>query len=396
MPVSPPSLPLLRIALFCRVVDNFGDIGVCWRLARQLAAEHAATVTLWVDDLATFQKICAALDPTRASQQVLGVTVRHWQDGAVQRFDVADIGDLVIEGFGCTLPPAWIAAMAHRCPAPLWINLEYLSAEPWVDDCHAMVSHYAALPLKKYFFFPGFSAKTGGLLLERDLLARRVVFQSDAQARSDFLAALGVLPTPGSRIVSMFCYPHAPLQSLLEAWASAAQPVLCLLPLGVASAVAAQFLGGAPVAGVSTTRGALTLQIIALLDQSDYDRLLWACDLNFVRGEDSFVRAQWAARPLVWQIYPQDAQAHLIKLDAFLQRYSAPMVGSLRQQVEATWHAWNGVQPHNWLNVLDALPQWQPLAQQWVQQLVANGDLASNLLAFVAQHAVVSGGEELG
>ena len=40
-----------------------------------------------------------------------------------------------------------------------------------------------------------------------------------------------------------------------------------------------------------------------------------------VRGEDSFVRAQWAALPFVWQAYPQADAAHLTKVAAFLDRY---------------------------------------------------------------------------
>ena len=38
--------------VFCRVVDNYGDAAVCWRLARQLADEHGARVRLWIDLLA--------------------------------------------------------------------------------------------------------------------------------------------------------------------------------------------------------------------------------------------------------------------------------------------------------------------------------------------------------
>ncbi|HET9045379.1 MAG TPA: elongation factor P maturation arginine rhamnosyltransferase EarP, partial [Casimicrobiaceae bacterium] len=40
-----------RWDVFCKVVDNFGDAGVCWRLARQLVAEHDLAVTLWIDVL---------------------------------------------------------------------------------------------------------------------------------------------------------------------------------------------------------------------------------------------------------------------------------------------------------------------------------------------------------
>ena len=49
--------------VFCRVIDNFGDIGVCWRLARQLAGDFALHVRLWVDDFDSFWLLCPELDP---------------------------------------------------------------------------------------------------------------------------------------------------------------------------------------------------------------------------------------------------------------------------------------------------------------------------------------------
>ena len=61
------------IDLFCRVVDNYGDIGVCWRLARQLDTEHDCKVRLIVDDLAAFRFIAPGIDPTLTQQNLLGV-----------------------------------------------------------------------------------------------------------------------------------------------------------------------------------------------------------------------------------------------------------------------------------------------------------------------------------
>ncbi|MEO7887531.1 MAG: elongation factor P maturation arginine rhamnosyltransferase EarP, partial [Polaromonas sp.] len=39
----------LQWDIFCKVIDNFGDIGVCWRLAADLAS-RGHKVRLWVDD----------------------------------------------------------------------------------------------------------------------------------------------------------------------------------------------------------------------------------------------------------------------------------------------------------------------------------------------------------
>ena len=109
------------LAIFCKVVDNFGDIGICWRLARQFHGEHGIAVTLWVDDLASFRRIWPAVDVDAFEQIVDGVRVLHWrdQDGTCEPPDVADI---VIEFFGVDIPPGYIAAMAQREPRPVWIN----------------------------------------------------------------------------------------------------------------------------------------------------------------------------------------------------------------------------------------------------------------------------------
>ena len=371
------------LALFCKVVDNFGDIGICWRLARQLRREHAIAVTLWVDDLHSFARICPAIDAGAGLQQVDGVTVRHWrgQDGS---FGPADVADIVIEFFACDIPPDYIEAMAVRTPRPVWLNLEGLSAEQWVEGCHTLPSTHPRLGLVKHFFFPGFTGNTGGLLREAQLDAERARFQADPAGMAAFLAPYGVTAAEmAATRVSLFCYPHAPVAALFDVWQHSGKAVLCLVPEGVATQAAEAFLGGPARPGAGTTRGALTLRVMPFVAQPDYDRLLWACDFNFVRGEDSFVRAQWAARPFVWHIYPQDENLHHVKLRAFLQRYGAP--GSA---LEEACLRWNGALagPGNWSALwprLDAdMPALASHATDWERRMLDLGDLAGNLLAF--------------
>lgn len=373
-----------NIHLFCRVVDNYGDVGVCWRLARQFASEYSICVALWVDNLASFQKICPDVDPQCDEQQVQDVSVRRWDEdfGAVGASDVAD---LVIEAFGCELPATYLGAMAMREPSAVWLNLEYLSAEPWVESCHAMASHHPSLPLTKHFFFPGFSAKTGGLLVERDVSARRTAFQRDAAANAAFLAGLGAQGYEDARKISLFCYPNAPLEGLFDALQADARPTICFVPEGVASEAVGVFLGRPAQTGASVTRDSLTVLVLPFVAQPDYDKLLWACDLNFVRGEDSFVRAQWAARPFIWQIYPQEEGAHWPKLSAFLDRYRLDMAGDAIHALADAWQAWNGAGDMrvSWPALREALPQVSHHARYWERQLARHGDLASNLIQYV-------------
>ena len=377
------------LALFCKVVDNYGDIGICWRLARQLVREHGIAVTLWVDDLASFRRLCPAIDPGAALQQAEGVQVLHWrgQDGAWTADEVADI---VIEFFACDIPPGYIEAMAARDPRPVWLNLEGLTAEEWVEGCHTLPSMHPRLPLTKHFFFPGFSAQTGGLLREAQLGSERAAFQADRVGMAAFLARFGVSATEmASQKVSLFCYPHAPVSELFAAWRDGAAPVTCLAPEGVAQEAVAAFLGAPAVAGAWARHGQLTLRVLPFVPQSDYDRLLWACDVNFVRGEDSWVRAQWAGRPFMWHIYPQDDALHHKKLRAFLDRYAADL-----PQLSALALRWNGAPdpaqpevahwPELWRSFNAAVPAMTAQAASWEQAMCAHGDLAGKLLDFAA------------
>jgi len=370
--------------IFCNVVDNYGDIGVCWRLARQLAGEHQLAVRLWVDDLASFAKLAPELDPKRASQNLNEVEIRHW----VAPFPDTAPAEVVIEAFACTLPENYIAAMAGQSPKPLWINLEYLSAEPWVGDYHGLPSPHPSLALTKYFFFPGFSQHSGGLIREAGLAAARDAFQNDTEAQAAWWRGLGVTPQPGTLKLSLFAYPHAPIAPLLAAWADSPTPILCCVPETPLSAAVAAALGTAALTpGQGIRRGNLTLLGLPFLSQPAYDRLLWACDLNFVRGEDSFVRAQWAARPLIWNIYPQLDAVHQEKLEAFLALYcrAAPETLALAE----LWRAWNGLSAElsnqlaaAWPAFAASLPALSRHARRWAEGLARQTDLAAQLVKF--------------
>ncbi|OIQ84434.1 hypothetical protein GALL_337440 [mine drainage metagenome] len=366
-----------RWDIFCQVIDNFGDIGVCWRLARQLAAEHGIIVRLWVDDLDTLRHLCPDVDLHAGAQHCAGVDIRHW----ATPFPDPVPAEVVIEAFGCELPLSYQDAMAQSVKPPVWINLEYLTAESWVEGCHALPSPHPHLPLTKHFFFPGFTPKTGGLLREQGLLTAR-----DASQRTpaQLWRALK-LPCPAQDeiTVSLFCYDTAPVPRLLAAWQNSYTPVRCLLPeSGILDRVATHFGLPALLPGTTVQRGNLTLQVLPFLRQEEYDLLLWACDCNFVRGEDSFIRAQWAGKPMVWQIYAQAENAHLAKLDAFLERYCSGLDQSAADAVRAFHHGWNGHAPLHWNDFLQHHAALLLHARTWAEQLARQPDLASNLVIF--------------
>lgn len=368
--------------LFCSVIDNYGDIGVTWRLARQLAVEHRLPVRLWVDDLNAFRQLRPEIDPTLMEQQLAGVSIRRWTTPMADAIP----GDVVIEALACNLPDCFIDRMAILQPPPVWLNLEYLSAEDWVNGVHGLPSPHPRLPLNKHFFMPGYTAGTGGLPREHWLSAERDAFVQDSGARAAFFSRLG-LPTQNDEAlhISLFSYENRALTGLLQAWTDDSRPVRVFVPYGKAVPQIAAWLGtNTCPAGENWQCGALELHVLPMLAQDDYDRLLWACDLNFVRGEDSCLRAQYAAKPLIWQAYVQDADAHLAKLDAFLDLYCADLDASLAVQVREFWRAWNEETDlgEQWPRWRAALPALTAHARAWDTHLAAQTDLATNLLTF--------------
>jgi uncharacterized repeat protein (TIGR03837 family) len=360
----------MRWDLFCRVVDNFGDIGVCWRLAADLA-DRGDSVRLWVDDARALAWM--------APQGAPGVAVFGWPADDDESIDPREA---VIEAFGCHLPTGFVRRMAMRAAPPLWINLEYLSAEDYVERNHGLRSPQLSGPgqgLDKWFFYPGFTARSGGLLREQGLTARQTAFDAQAWRR-----AKGIPLEAGERSVSLFCYANPALAALLEALSVA--PTRLLVTPGLATQQVKAALGS------SARQGELRIHYLQALPQPDYDHLLWSCDLNLVRGEDSFVRAQWAGRPFLWQIYPQHDRVHAAKLEAFNQRFLAGAAPDLAPAVSRAALAWNGLggvarRPGGGagfeLPSAALWPQWQAHCRSWRARLLALPDLASSLRAFV-------------
>ena len=373
--VATSSAPVWDI--FCKVVDNYGDAGVCWRVARQLHAEHGIHVRLWIDRLATLQILRPGIDVTAPEQSMDGVEVYDWSTIVPDPSGV----DVVIEAFGCGLPEDYVAAMAGLARPPGWIVLDYLSAEAWVDSHHGLASPHPTLGLPRWYFYPGFTTSTGGLPREKDLLRRRDAF--DAAARAGFWRHFGMtVPAPSVLTVSLFAYADAPVTDLLTAMAEDPRPTLLVVPAGAVVPAVQAFFG---TTALTVRRGALELRLLPFLPQTQYDELLWACDLNMVRGEDSFVRAQWAGKPLIWQPYRQDDGAHQRKLQAFLQRYTAgiePGAGAALRAFSEAWSAGSSLRAL-WPSLRTARGELARHSLNWSGELADLGEMSAKLVEFV-------------
>ncbi len=389
----------MRWDIFCKVIDNFGDIGVCWRLARDLA-ERGEQVRLWVDDASALAWMAPG---GHANVQVLPWATLP--DGTWQmppETHNAPWPDVLIEAFGCEPPSEWLARLPREPQGtpPVWLNLEYLSAEDYVERSHRLPSPVWNGPgagLRKVFFYPGFTARTGGLLREPGLIEACDAWQANAEGMLQWLSQLpwqSGKPRAHARRVSLFCYAPSSVGPLLQAWADMATPLDVLMPPGQATQ-AAQAWASTPEGQAAL--GLVTMQLVPLataLPQPDFDRLLWSCDLNVVRGEDSAVRALWAGRPHLWDIYRQDDGVHADKLAAFEQRWMASWPAVLQEAVRHAQAALNGLDHRtgkrqtvadalHWLMGPEGWPQWQAHQSTSRQALTTQQDLCTQLLAFV-------------
>ena len=379
----------LQWDIFCKVIDNFGDIGVCWRLAADLAA-RGERVRLWVDDASALTWM--------APGGCAGVQVLRWTESLDASCLQTAPCDVLIEAFGCDVAPDFIAACARiysvsgikSTSKPLWINLEYLSAEPYVERNHRLTNLVGSGPAagwQKVFYYPGFTPKTGGLLREADLPQRQAAFDRATWFKQHGIDWQAENSEENSEVlVSLFCYEPAALSQLLNDLAQNGingKPVRLLVAAGRATDAVKAFEPPQNIHQVDLKpnkygREQLLISYLPLLSQTDFDHLLWASEINFVRGEDSVIRAIWAGKPFVWQIYPQSDGAHRPKLDAFLDMLSAPP--SLR----TFHHVWNGLanQPLPPLAALAELPAVQETAAQLQSRLNAQPDLTTGLIEY--------------
>ncbi len=338
------------IDIFCRVVDNYGDIGVCWRLARQLVAEHGCKVRLIVDDLAAFRFIAPDVDSTIMQQNLLGVDVVPWRIS-----DSLPPAETVIEAFACDPPEPYVLAMAARAEKPVWINLEYLSAEAWVDGVHGLPSPHPRLPLTKHFFCPGFTEKSGGLIRESQLAPSP--FRGEGRGEGD-----GGVESQGEKTdLLAFAYPHAPVHAF-------------------ATALNAHVTTASPFDETDPA-----WRTVSPVPQTEFDALLAQFDVLIVRGEDSFLRAQYAAKPFLWHIYPTADNAHFVKLDAWLDHYCEGLASDAARALRQVQLAFNRGENNAdaYVDFASHLQTLKAHATRWRDHLTAQTDLATRLLNFV-------------
>jgi uncharacterized repeat protein (TIGR03837 family) len=356
----------MRWDIFCQIVDNYGDAGICWRLARSLSSLHGQEVRIFCNDLPTLNLLASGSNEALSHK----IDLQPWEASYNNARYPVQTPDVVIEAFACELPERYLAGLFIAPINPIIINLEYLSAEPWITEFHAKASPQSH-GISKYFFFPGFQDDVGGLLL--DPIPPEGVKVANLIPQS--LQSIWLKLRPSAKRISIFCYPGAPLRKWLEDLGNLGESVDVLLTHGHAELLN---LPGEKAIHLPTN---IQLLSVPFVSQDEYDWVLSQCDFNIVRGEDSFIRAQLAGKPFIWHIYPQEDRAHEVKLAAFLDLYLENASQELRLAAIAamTW-----AMPSEWLQSLDA---WHSHSTAWRAHILKkqdDGGLAARLMRFIA------------
>ncbi|WP_370578736.1 elongation factor P maturation arginine rhamnosyltransferase EarP [Snodgrassella alvi] len=345
--------------VFVRVIDNYGDAGVGWRLSCLLAEYLHMHVRLWIDDTDALNKLVPA--PEKQAR----ITIEAWQGDAMMQQQLSAAADpvLVIETFGCELPPQ-VLERIRQC-RPLWLNWEYLTAEDWAVGLHAM-SSLQPNGLEKYFWFMGIDEGSGGLLREPDYLAEREKFRQQPQLQQAFRQEYGLPLQHTGQLWLVFAYTSGQWAQWMAMWQQADTPVTLWLAGGqvIESLRAAKLIAPEELQqeGDSCELGNVTLVRIPFVPQAAFDRLLWLADAAIVRGEDSFVRALWAGLPFFWHIYRQDDDVHLQKLHSFWFKAMQGWPTELRQAFTVLSDDLNGAGA---VSSLKREQAWQYLCAHW-------------------------------
>lgn len=378
-----------EVWVFVRVIDNWGDVGVGWRLCMQLACSFPWRVRLWIDDVAALGKLVLAAELAAVQDAVM---VEKWSDEDSVSLRLAQLADpvMVIETFGCDLPSPVLRRM-QQCQ-PLWLNWEYLTAEDWAVDLQAMPS-LQGNGLAKYFWFMGIDQQSGGLLREANYLSRRNEFLQQPCLQQAFKQQYGLPLEHVGQLWLIFAYTSERWAQWLSMWRGADEPITLWLAghevadsLRAAGVIAADAL---QQVGDTFELEQVTMVRIPFVPQSAFDNLLWLADGAIVRGEDSFVRALWAGLPFLWHIYQQEESVHLQKLNAYWHKASINWPASVREAVLALSADLNGgehlsesLRLRLWQNLRSEWQNWVNAASTWSDSLHLHSSAMERLARF--------------
>ena len=340
------------IDVFCDVIDNFGDAGVCLRLCRDFSKKNYE-VRLFCNNVNILNKITNSED---ASNRFLSLL--SWSD---KNMDYSP-SEVVIQAFSVRLPDNLIKKIKTRKSTV--INLEYLTAETFAEDCHKLPSY--ADGFESFFFFPGFTKKTGGVVIEKS-----------------FLEKINKTKSKESKNITLFSYENEKVKSVINSLNK--EKFILNIFEGKGLNNFNNQLKLNLTAGDENKLNELTVRVLPMVSQDEYDSYLIDSKLNLVRGEDSIVRAMLTGNPFLWHIYPQEEDVHKDKIEALFDRMSE--VCSSKKDVEILRQltlSYNGFSDYlDSFDLLGFYENWKKLSKEWSEHLISLGSLTDNLITFL-------------
>lgn len=311
-------MELKTLDIFCEIIDNYGDIGVVYRTAKELQKIFPKSkIRAFLNKLDEFKKINSqVLDlPSQNIDGIEYITFDYLRDNANELLTA----QVIIEAFGCQIPEEYMEIAYDN--SELLINLEYLSAEDWIEDFHLQSSPLGKGKLKKVFFMPGFTEKSGGVIADSNYLERiqRVLENKELYEKK----YLSDIEDRENKIVgTLFSY-EKNFTPLLEDLKKLDKDVVILAMGEKTQDSLRKILKNFSIEDFrnSLKYGKIEIRFLNFLNQEEYEELINIVDFNFVRGEDSFIRAVLTGKPYMWHIYCQEEYAHMDKIEGFLDKY---------------------------------------------------------------------------
>lgn len=311
-------MELKTLDIFCEIIDNYGDIGVVYRTAKELQKIFPKSkIRVFLNRLDEFKKINSqVLDlPSQNIDGIEYITFDYLRDNANELLTA----QVIIEAFGCQIPEEYMEIAYDN--SELLINLEYLSAEDWIEDFHLQSSPLGKGKLKKVFFMPGFTEKSGGVIADSNYLERiQRVLENKELYEKKYLS--NIEDRENKIVGTLFSY-EKNFTPLLEDLKKLDKDVVILAMGEKTQDSLRKILKNFSIEDFrnSLKYGKIEIRFLNFLNQEEYEELINIVDFNFVRGEDSFIRAVLTGKPYMWHIYCQEEYAHMDKIEGFLDKY---------------------------------------------------------------------------
>ena len=338
------------IDIFCQVIDNYGDVGVAYRLAREFKRVYPNKKLRFVINQ------IEELNLIRKSEDIEIILYKDISK-------IENSADLIIESFGCEIPKEYMDKALKN--VKLIINLEYFSAEKWVDDFHLQESFLGG-NLKKYFFIPGLSEKSGGILLDNEFLERKKKVEANKEY---YLEKFGI-KEKYDLIGSVFSYEKG-FDSLIEELKKLDKKIILLILSEKTQKNFIKYFDN------GNNYDKIKFVKLPFFTYDKYEELLALCDFNLVRGEDSFVRALLLGKPFLWHIYPQDENTHIEKLESFLEKYC-----SNNKELKQTFINYN-INKDDFSYFFKNFKEIEKYNKNYANYLIKNCDLMEKLINFI-------------